>query len=196
MSRLVVWVLALAVGVLLGETATGADSDKDRGGILIDKDKGTVTIPAKVAPRKIDDPRYKDYWSLYHHLAGRGGVTPDTARTIVRSNTTVIAALALQRGDADAMICGLEGAYMRHLRYVRQIIGLAPGVRDEAHVVAGLLAPDRDHLRHDAREVRLHGAAPQRPRGALLEQVQDHYLEASHQALARRSTTFCMTSSP
>ena len=48
----------------------------------------------------------------------------------MRSNTTVIAALALQRGDADAMICGLEGAYMRHLRYVRQIIGLAPGVRD------------------------------------------------------------------
>ncbi|WP_305773778.1 NADP-dependent malic enzyme [Labrys sp. WJW] len=77
-----------------------------------------------------DDPRYKDYWSLYHHLAGRGGVTQDTARTIVRSNTSVIAALALHRGDADAMICGLEGAYMRHLRYVRQIIGLAPGVRD------------------------------------------------------------------
>ncbi|GLS18702.1 malic enzyme [Labrys miyagiensis] len=77
-----------------------------------------------------DDPRYKDYWSLYHQLAGRGGVTPDTARTIVRSNTSVIASLALHRGDADAMICGLEGAYMRHLRYVRQIIGLAPGVRD------------------------------------------------------------------
>jgi malate dehydrogenase (oxaloacetate-decarboxylating)(NADP+) len=77
-----------------------------------------------------DDPRYKDYWTLYHALAGRQGVTPDTARTIVRTNTTVIGALALRRGDADALICGLEGNYMRHLRNVRQIIGLAQGVRD------------------------------------------------------------------
>ncbi|MFN8831498.1 MAG: NADP-dependent malic enzyme [Labrys sp. (in: a-proteobacteria)] len=77
-----------------------------------------------------DDPRYKDYWTLYHQLTGRKGVTPDAARTIVRSNNTVIAALALQRGDADAMICGLEGGFMRHLTNVRQIIGLAPGVRE------------------------------------------------------------------
>jgi malate dehydrogenase (oxaloacetate-decarboxylating)(NADP+) len=77
-----------------------------------------------------DDPRYKDYWTLYHQLTGRKGVTPDAARTIVRSNSTVIAALALQRGDADAMICGLEGGFMRHLTNVRQIIGLAPGVRE------------------------------------------------------------------
>jgi malate dehydrogenase (oxaloacetate-decarboxylating)(NADP+) len=77
-----------------------------------------------------DDPRYKDYWTLYHQLTVRKGVTPDAARTIVRSNSTVIAALALQRGDADAMICGLEGGFMRHLTNVRQIIGLAPGVRE------------------------------------------------------------------
>ncbi len=77
-----------------------------------------------------DDPRYKDYWTLYHTLTGRQGITPDAARTIVRSNATVIASLGLKRGDADAMICGLEGGFMRHLRDVRQIIGLAPGIRD------------------------------------------------------------------
>jgi len=77
-----------------------------------------------------DDPRYKDYWTLYHALTGRQGITPDAARTIVRSNATVIASLGLHRGDADAMICGLEGGFMRHLRDVRQIIGLAPGFRD------------------------------------------------------------------
>ena len=77
-----------------------------------------------------DDPRYREYWTLYHQLTGRKGVTPDAARTIVRSNNTVIASLALQRGDADAMICGLEGGFMRHLSNVRQIIGLAPGVRE------------------------------------------------------------------
>jgi malate dehydrogenase (oxaloacetate-decarboxylating)(NADP+) len=75
-----------------------------------------------------NDPRYRDYWMLYHQLAGRNGVTPDTARTTVRTNATVIAALALQRGDADAMICGLEGGFLRHLRHVRDIVGLASGV--------------------------------------------------------------------
>ena len=29
-----------------------------------------------------DDPRYRDYVSLFHSLVGRSGVTPDTARTI------------------------------------------------------------------------------------------------------------------
>jgi len=60
-------------------------------------------------------------------VAGRRGITPDTARTLVRTNATVIAALALHRGEADAMICGVEGRYMRHLAYVRDIIGVAPG---------------------------------------------------------------------
>jgi malate dehydrogenase (oxaloacetate-decarboxylating)(NADP+) len=75
-----------------------------------------------------DDPRYKEYWTLYHALTGRHGVTPDAARTIVRSNATVIGALALRRGDGDALVCGLEGGFMRHLRDVRHIIGLAPGI--------------------------------------------------------------------
>ena len=58
-----------------------------------------------------DDPRYRDYVALYLERAGRRGVTPDLARTIVRTNSTVIAALSVLRGDADAMICGLEGRY-------------------------------------------------------------------------------------
>ena len=51
----------------------------------------------------------------YIEAAGRRGVTPEAARTIVRTNATVIAALALRRGEADAMICGVEGRYMGHL---------------------------------------------------------------------------------
>ena len=64
--------------------------------------------------------------------AGRRGVTPDAARTVVRTNETVIAALAVVRGEADAMICGVEGRYMSHLRHVREIIGFLPGVSDFA----------------------------------------------------------------
>jgi malate dehydrogenase (oxaloacetate-decarboxylating)(NADP+) len=79
-----------------------------------------------------DDPRFRDYVHTYIAVAGRRGVTPDAARTIVRTNATVIAALGIRRGEADAMICGVEGRYMSHLYHIRDIVGLAPGVRDFA----------------------------------------------------------------
>ncbi len=79
-----------------------------------------------------DDPRYRSYVQSYIDVAGRRGVTPDAARTVVRTNNTVIAALAVTRGEADAMICGVEGRYMSHLRHVRDIIGHLPAVSDFA----------------------------------------------------------------
>jgi malate dehydrogenase (oxaloacetate-decarboxylating)(NADP+) len=79
-----------------------------------------------------DDPRYREFVATYVDAAGRHGITPDAARTIVRTNATVIAALAVRRGEADTMICGLEGRYMAHLKNIRDIIGLAPGLRDFA----------------------------------------------------------------
>ena len=79
-----------------------------------------------------DDPRYRSYVQSYIDIAGRHGVTPDAARTVVRTNATVIAALAVVRGEADAMICGVEGRYMSHLRHVREIVGFLPGVSDFA----------------------------------------------------------------
>jgi len=79
-----------------------------------------------------DDPRYRSYVQSYIEVAGRRGVTPDAARTVVRTNNTVIAALAVIRGEADAMICGVEGRYMNHLRHVRDIIGCLPEVSDFA----------------------------------------------------------------
>jgi malate dehydrogenase (oxaloacetate-decarboxylating)(NADP+) len=79
-----------------------------------------------------DDPRYRSYVQSYIDIAGRHGVTPDAARTLVRTNATVIAALAVIRGEADGMICGVEGGYMSHLRHVREIIGFRPGVSDFA----------------------------------------------------------------
>jgi malate dehydrogenase (oxaloacetate-decarboxylating)(NADP+) len=77
-----------------------------------------------------DDPRYRDYVDEYFSLVGRLGVIPEAARTIVRTNTTVIGALAVRRGEADALICGLEGRFARHLRDVSQIIGMKTGVID------------------------------------------------------------------
>ena len=76
------------------------------------------------------DPRFREYVDDYFSLVGRQGVTPEAARTIVRTNSTVIGALSVKRGEADAMICGVEGRYDRHLRDVRQIIGKKPGIID------------------------------------------------------------------
>jgi malate dehydrogenase (oxaloacetate-decarboxylating)(NADP+) len=76
------------------------------------------------------DPRYDTYWQTYHKIMERRGVPPDVARTIVRTNNTAIAALALVLGDADAMICGVEGGYQHHLRHVADIIGKEEGVHD------------------------------------------------------------------
>jgi malate dehydrogenase (oxaloacetate-decarboxylating)(NADP+) len=87
-----------------------------------------------------DDPRYRDYWTLYHTLAERSGVSPDEARTRVRTNATVIAALAVMRGDADAMICGSEGRYDQHLRHIQDIIGFQAGVREMSAVSVLILS--------------------------------------------------------
>jgi malate dehydrogenase (oxaloacetate-decarboxylating)(NADP+) len=79
-----------------------------------------------------DDPRYRDYVATYVEVAGRKGITPDAAKTLVRTNTTVIGALAVRRGDADALICGLEGRFQSRLKHIKDIIGLAPGTHEMA----------------------------------------------------------------
>nr|MBA3486897.1 NADP-dependent malic enzyme [Lysobacter sp.] len=58
-----------------------------------------------------DDPRFQDYWQQYHGLTERRGVTPDAAKNLLRSRPTLIAALMVERGEADAMICGLVGRF-------------------------------------------------------------------------------------
>jgi malate dehydrogenase (oxaloacetate-decarboxylating)(NADP+) len=76
------------------------------------------------------DPRYNNYWQGYHQLMCRQGISPETARTIIRTNTTVIAAMMLHFGEADTMICGASGLYLDHLNHVLDIIGKAQGVLD------------------------------------------------------------------
>jgi malate dehydrogenase (oxaloacetate-decarboxylating)(NADP+) len=69
-----------------------------------------------------DDPRYYDYWTTYHKLLQRKGVTPDSAKAILRTNSTAIGAVMVHRGDADSMICGTFGEYHWHLNYVEQVL--------------------------------------------------------------------------
>ncbi|AGF75932.1 NADP-dependent malic enzyme [Bartonella vinsonii] len=89
-----------------------------------------------------DDPRFRDYVHLFLRYTGRRGVSPDVAKTIVRTSTTAIAALAVMREEADAMICGLEGRFERHLELIEQVIGLDSNVRHFS-AVSLLISPRR-----------------------------------------------------
>ena len=89
-----------------------------------------------------DDPRYRDYWESYHAILGRKGVTPDRAREIVRTNATAIAALAVIKGDADAMLCGATSPYRVNLDELLNLIGLAPDC-DRPASVALVITPNR-----------------------------------------------------
>ncbi|HEY2395418.1 MAG TPA: NADP-dependent malic enzyme [Rudaea sp.] len=75
-----------------------------------------------------DDPRYSEYWNLYLSLNERRGITPALAKALVRSRPSLIAALMVQRGEADAMICGIVGRYQRQLRHILEVLPLDPGV--------------------------------------------------------------------
>ena len=79
-----------------------------------------------------DDPRFRQYSSAYQQIMGRKGISPERARTIVRTRSTVIAALSVQLGHADAMICGTDGPFPRHLRGVLDVIGLHPAAKEAA----------------------------------------------------------------
>ena len=70
-----------------------------------------------------DDPRYRDYWTSYHEIMKRRGVTPDLAKAVMRTNTTAIGAVMVHRDEADSLICGTFGEFRWHLNYVTQVLG-------------------------------------------------------------------------
>ena len=56
----------------------------------------------------------------------RQGITPDIAKTVVRTNSTIIAALTVYLNDADSMVAGTFGSYDKHLEDVLNILKLSP----------------------------------------------------------------------
>ena len=113
----------LAVPVLIGRPSV-VERRLERFGLAIRHGRDFELVNPE------SDTRYRDYVATFMETAGRKGITPDAARTLVRTSSTVIAAVALQRGDADAMLCGLEGRFASRLQQIKDIIGLAPGVHE------------------------------------------------------------------
>jgi malate dehydrogenase (oxaloacetate-decarboxylating)(NADP+) len=87
------------------------------------------------------DTRFRQYWETYARKMGRHGVTPEAAKAAVRRSNTLIGALAVELGDADAMLCGMVGRFDQHLEHVRNVIGCREGEGFAA--LNALMLPDR-----------------------------------------------------
>ena len=90
----------------------------------------------------LDDPRHRDYGLEYYQLTRRKGVSRAQALEELRSRPTLVGAMLVHRGDADAMLCGTLGNYSDHLKYVRNVIGLREGVKTLA-AMQMLILPGR-----------------------------------------------------
>ncbi|MFT2658069.1 phosphate acyltransferase, partial [Escherichia coli] len=63
----------------------------------------------------------------------------DGSEADVRASGSLLAALMVKAGDADAMLCGLDGNYDGHLAHVEKVIGLKDGAQEFAALNAVLL---------------------------------------------------------
>ena len=74
-----------------------------------------------------NDPRYRDYWMEYYRIMQRQGVTPEQAKIDMRRSGTLIGAMMIHKGEAEAMLCGTFGQPQEHLPYISNMIGLRSG---------------------------------------------------------------------
>jgi len=88
----------------------------------------TVIDPAR-------NPDFDRHVTAYHRMMERAGVSPEYAANVIRTRTTALGALMVKLGEADSMVCGTQGAYARHIRYLCNIIG----VRDDVSDISALM---------------------------------------------------------
>jgi len=78
--------------------------------------------------------QYEDYALAYHNLMGRAGASPKTARMVMRTQNTAIAAMMVRQGHADSMLAGPVSLYRPELIHVLDVIGL----RDDVNAPAAM----------------------------------------------------------
>lgn len=79
-----------------------------------------------------NDPRFREYWTLYHSIMERRGITPDIAKQLVRTNGGIIGSLMVKRKEADAVLCGPKLGFSRYLGIIQDVIGLQLGIEKPA----------------------------------------------------------------
>ncbi len=97
-----------------------------------------------------NDHRYRDFWTTYHRMTERKGVTAQVAKIEMRRRLTLIGSMMLKKGEVDGMLCGTWGTTANHLHYIDQVIGKrqggSPSTPQDVQVYAcmnGLMLPGR-----------------------------------------------------
>jgi malate dehydrogenase (oxaloacetate-decarboxylating)(NADP+) len=90
-----------------------------------------------------DDPRLPGYADEYYRLRQRDGVGRTEARVHLRSRWLIWACLMVQKGEADAVVCGVSGRFMRFLNVAAHIIN---GRKETNHIYALNLVMGKDRL--------------------------------------------------
>ncbi len=88
------------------------------------------------------DAHYEEFWTTYHRIMERKGVSPDYARREVRRRNTLYGALMVRLGYADGLICGTFGRHETHREYVQNVIGTRQGL-DRYYAMNLLMLPER-----------------------------------------------------
>ena len=96
------------------------------------------------------DDRYRDFFTTYHRMTERKGVTVQVAKIEMRRRLTLIGAMLLHKGDVDGLLCGTWSTTHSHLHYIDQVIGKraggSPRTTQDVRVYAcmnGLVLPGR-----------------------------------------------------
>ena len=79
-----------------------------------------------------DNPHYAEHVAFYRQRMGRRGITPAAAEGIVRTRPTVLGAIMVAQGQADALITGPTGRFQRHLSHNHDVLGLRPDMHDSS----------------------------------------------------------------
>jgi len=88
------------------------------------------------------DAHFEEFWTTYHRMMERKGVSPDYARREVRRRATLYGSLMVHLGYADGLICGTFGRHGAHRQYVQDVIGTQNGL-DCYYAMSLLMLPDR-----------------------------------------------------
>ena len=88
------------------------------------------------------DAHYEEFWTTYHCLMERKGVSPDFARREVRRRNTLYGSLMVRLGYADGLVCGTFGRHETHREYVQNVIGTSAAV-DHFYAMNLLMLPGR-----------------------------------------------------
>ncbi|MBL7004048.1 MAG: NADP-dependent malic enzyme [Gammaproteobacteria bacterium] len=71
----------------------------------------------------VNDAGMETYGNEFYKLMCRKGVTPAYAKRVISTRHTALASVLVRLGIADAMLCGVQGNYISHLRYIKSLIG-------------------------------------------------------------------------